>query len=144
MKITELELTDIVAIISSVIMILGTLSLFMKRMWRFFATKLFEMVDVTKVQSNCTIKQEFTNLKKDFQSLREMDEKHKEQLAEFNAHFVNMEKAMLRLQITQALDHRPSDKVTIYHLYEDYKNRGGNHYIDNLIRDWEKSSANKT
>ncbi len=47
--------------------------------------------------------------------------------------------ASLRLEINQLIHWQPENEDTIYRVYEEYKELGGNHYIDTLMKRWEES-----
>ena len=47
--------------------------------------------------------------------------------------------ASLRLEINQLIHWQPENEDTIYRVYEEYKELGGNHYVDALMKRWEES-----
>lgn len=44
----------------------------------------------------------------------------------------------LRLQILNLIQHNPENKSAILSLYDEYKTRGGNSYIKEVVRQWQK------
>lgn len=69
-----------------------------------------------------------------------MDRKEKKQ-----ARFEKLEQRIdevamgnLRLQILNLIQHNPENKAAILQLYDEYKSRGGNSYIKEVIKQWQK------
>lgn len=44
---------------------------------------------------------------------------------------------LLRLEILMNLYHNPEDKKTILKLYDEYRGKGGNSYIQDRIKSWQ-------
>lgn len=44
----------------------------------------------------------------------------------------------LRLQILNLIQHNPENKAAILQLYDEYKSRGGNSYIKEVVKQWQK------
>lgn len=44
----------------------------------------------------------------------------------------------LRLQILNLIQHNPENKSAILSLYDEYKSRGGNSYIRETVKQWQK------
>lgn len=44
----------------------------------------------------------------------------------------------LRLQILNLIQHNPENKSAILSLYDEYKSRGANSYIKEVVKQWQK------
>lgn len=45
----------------------------------------------------------------------------------------------LRLQILNLIQHNPENKSAILSLYDEYKTRGGNSYLRDVVKQWQKN-----
>lgn len=49
-----------------------------------------------------------------------------------------MDMRMLRLEILMNINHNPEDEETILHLYDEYRGKGFNSYIQRRVEQWQK------
>jgi hypothetical protein len=141
------EIALILSIISTSIIIIGIAIGVIKKVKKMLATNLASSVEINRLDKESDIYKTIEYIRKDtaerINHISEQIEKYhisgqkeKDQLSE---QIERNHKDLLRLQITQALDHRPKDKETIYSLYQEYKEANGNSYIDKLFKNWENA-----
>lgn len=65
-------------------------------------------------------------------------------LKEQNEYLQRMELRLLRLEIMHTVQNYPTEQEKIMSLYDEYKARGGNSYIDEIYNEWAKRIAAKT
>lgn len=55
-----------------------------------------------------------------------------------------LEIRILRLEIMHTIERYPAEREKIMSLYDEYKEKGGNSYIDGLYKAWEKRANAKS
>jgi len=84
--------------------------------------KIYEKIDVTEDEK-----------KKIIESIENLNKEQMTKLTE-------LQMSVLRLEIGRIIDHEPENKTTIYHLYDKYREMGGNSYMIERIKEWEKTN----
>lgn len=64
-------------------------------------------------------------------------------LKEQNEFLKGLEIRMLRLEIVNTIKHFPNEQSKIMALYDEYKAKGGNSYIDEIFNEWTRLTDKK-
>lgn len=64
-------------------------------------------------------------------------------LKEQTEYLQGLEIRILRLEIMHTIKTYPTEREKIMALYDEYKEKGGNSYIDEIYNSWEKSTTKK-
>jgi tRNA nucleotidyltransferase/poly(A) polymerase len=60
-----------------------------------------------------------------------------------NEEFKGLLKSVKRLELLHLLDHKTKDAETICSVYDEYKELGGNSYLDEHFKEWRKAHLTK-
>lgn len=66
-------------------------------------------------------------------------ERKDERFAELARRIDEVSMGNLRLQILNLIQHDPQNKSAILSLWDEYKSRGGNSYLKDVVRQWQKN-----
>lgn len=66
-------------------------------------------------------------------------ERKDERFADLAKQIKEVSMGNLRLQILNLIQHDPQNKSAILSLYDEYKERGGNSYIRDMVKRWQKN-----
>ena len=115
------NISEFASIITAILMALTTLFLTIKSIRNWIANFLANNVKTSKLSKDSDLYKEL--LKN----------------TEYENTFKDIETSLLRLEILHYLNFNPDDKETIYMLFDKYKNTGGNSYMCDIIKQWEKN-----
>lgn len=71
--------------------------------------------------------------------LNSRKEKKDARFAELARQIDEVSMGNLRLQILNLIQHDPQNKSAILSLWDEYKTRGGNSYIKDVVKQWQKN-----
>lgn len=77
------------------------------------------------------VKNELNDVKSEINSLKENYKENDNQT----------KLSLLRLEILSLIANDPKNHDTIYETFDEYTKNGGNHYIESVIRKWEKEQG---
>lgn len=66
-------------------------------------------------------------------------ERKDERLADLAKQIDEVSMGNLRLQILNLIQHDPKNKSAILSLWDEYKSRGGNSYLKDVVKQWQKN-----
>lgn len=66
-------------------------------------------------------------------------EQSKERFDELTKRIDEISMGNLRLQILNLIQHDPNNKSAILNLWDEYKSRGGNSYLKDVVKQWQKN-----
>lgn len=70
--------------------------------------------------------------------LNSRKERKDERFAKLEAQIREVSMGNLRLQILNLIQHNPENKSAILSLWDEYKSRGGNSYLKDVVKQWQK------
>jgi len=140
MEALDFRLTDIFAILSSLVVVVTALAALFKKLRTNLVTNMASLIDVDSLNRNSSLYKTLEINNQILDQVNNINMKNIDAFDKINDQFSNINKSLLRLEILSLMDHRSNDMATIYKIYEDYKENGGNSYIDKLIKDWEKGN----
>ena len=133
----NLNIERYLGLISTAIVVLTAIAAFFGKIKIKIATSWASLINVDKLNRDSSLYKTLDINTQILDQVNNINVKNIDAFGKINDQFSNINKSLLRLEITSLLDHRTSDHATIYKLYEDYKESGGNSYIDKLMKDWE-------
>ena len=134
----DFRLTDIFAILSSLVVVITALAALFKKLRENLVTNMASLINVDNLNKNSSLYKTLEINNQILDQVNNINLKNNDGFEKINEQFVNINKSLLRLEIVSLMDHRTNDLANIYKLYEDYKENGGNSYIDKLMKDWEE------
>ena len=131
--------SSIIVTVSSIIIALTTILVFFGKFRKWLINKIATDVDFTKIDKRSKIYKDHETVSKIekliddgvFDTLQENQKNIEASLDELNM-------STLRIEIGRLLDHDPQNKDLIYKLYDQYKSKGGNSYMNAEIKKWEQ------
>lgn len=66
-------------------------------------------------------------------------ERKDERLSDLAKQIEEVSMGNLRLQILNLIQHDPQNKSAILSLWDEYKSRGGNSYLKDVVKQWQKN-----
>lgn len=133
----NLSITDIFAILSSAIVVIGGLAALFRKIRTNIATNMASLINVDDLSKNSSLYKTLEINNKILEQLNDINTKSINSFGKINDEFKNINRTLLRLEIISAMDHRSENEPNIYKLYQTYKEMGGNSYVDKLMKDWE-------